>query len=462
MLAWHLGTRYLRRRRQAWLAIGAIIFTVWIPIVVVGVSQGMVEVMSRQVRATEADVTVEAGWFEAGLRDSPEQRAALDAIDDVHDLAPFISGFAMVTPKERRSSESEYRGTFPCRVDAIEWESDVRLGRILPHHLHRTPALDLRAAPLTPEERGTGFLTPDWRARLALVGAEILPGLGALPLPPRETPVPGAIAGQELAYIHGLSTGSGHGPGTRAQLLVPNGTGGALGKIQVEISDTLGTGIYEVDRLQMLLPLPLGRRLMDLGGTRGRPPAVTGYRLQGERDVDVDVLADRVERDSGLAARTWKDQRGSLVKGFEIQRNVIGLVMILVQVLAVFIVYAVFSTLVAEKRHDIGVLIGIGVRRSQVRNAFLLACLAACVGGGLVGWGLGWGTLALLNPFSDWTGIVLFPQDAFYSPDTPISYDLRIPLLFIGIMSVVGLAAAAIPAWSAARTDPITTLREGA
>ena len=61
MLAWHLGWRYLCRRRAAWLAFAAITLTVAIPILVLSVVQGFVEVTARQARANESDVTVSAG-----------------------------------------------------------------------------------------------------------------------------------------------------------------------------------------------------------------------------------------------------------------------------------------------------------------------------------------------------------------------------------------------------------------
>ena len=164
---------------------------------------------------------------------------------------------------------------------------------------------------------------------------------------------------------------------------------------------------------------------------------------------------------TGLSVSTWAERRGNLVKSMEIQRNVIGLVMIAIQLIAVFIVYAVFSTLVAEKRHDIGVLLGIGAQRSAIAGAFLLAGLAACVIGGLLGWALGWSVLAGLKPFSQWTGWTLFPQDVLYTPEAPVSWNPLIPLIFIGIMSVVGLLAVLLPAWRASRIDPVAILREG-
>ena len=453
MLAWHLGLRYLRKRRAAWLALAAITLTVAVPVGVVGVMHGFVEVTRKQVRANEADLTLEAGFRGDRIVDRPQNRAALLGIPGVAAIAPFVATHAIMTPKQGGSE----RDNLPCLVDGLDWAADSALGRIAGPQLHPAPVLDLHAQPIPPEQRGSGFLTPAWRDHLALSGLDLLAGLGLgpLPLPPRQRPLPGVVVGRELAYINWLR------PGDDVQLIVPNGMSGATGQISATVSDTIGTGVYETDRYVCLVPLPQAQRLAGLAAREGKPARLTGYRLQAAQDQDLGALAAAVQAETGKRVATWMERRGSMVKNMEVQRNIIGLVMIAIQIIAVFIVYAVFSTLVAEKRHDIGVLIGIGAPPRSIAGAFLLAGLAACLAGGLLGWAIGWGALAALNPFSRLTGLVLFPQDVMYTPEAPISWNPLIPLLFLGIMSLVGLLAVALPAWRAARIDPVAILREG-
>lgn len=144
----------------------------------------------------------------------------------------------------------------------------------------------------------------------------------------------------------------------------------------------------------------------------------------------------------------------------EIQRNVLRMVMACIQCICIFIIYAVFSTMVAEKRHDIGILLGIGASRRAIAGAFLTAGIIACLLGGALGWAIGWIILALLNPVSDALGIALFPQAVMYTPDAPISWTISIPLFYIGLMTLIGLIACILPALRASRIDPIDTLRE--
>ena len=448
MLAWHIGFRYLRRRRAAWLALAAITLTVAAPVAVIGVTQGFLDVLARQARASESDVTIQQPWGGEGLADTPAGRAQLRAVDGVAAVAPFVQCYALMTPRIEGLDNSP---TLPCQIDGIEWSADAALGRLEPAILHPQPIENLSAPPEAPQRRGTGFLTPQWRAQLCLLGATVGAPLGIMPapLPPLLRPTPGVVAGRELLYGSGISVGQ-----------VIDLVGAAQVHQQVEITDTIGTGILEVDKLTVLVPLPLGQALAGFTGSPTSHPRVDGFRFRAAPGVELKSLAERLDLSSGQRAQTWRERRLTMVKSLEYQRNVMGLVMLAIQTIAVFVVYAVFSTMVAEKRHDIGVLLGIGARPGSIAGAFLLAGVVACVGGGLLGWGIGWGFLAAAQIASHSYGILLFPQDVFYSPDTPVSWDPRIPLVFIGAMAVIGLGAVAIPAIRAARIQPVAILRE--
>lgn len=449
MLAWHLGLRYLRRRRAAWLALAAITLTVAAPVAVIGVTQGFLDVLKRQARASESDVTIQEYWGDPGIPDLPEVRQEIRAEPGVAAIAPFVQLFCLMSP---RNQGLDAGLGIPCQVDAVDWASDRAIGRLDPHLLHPPPVEDLSTPPIPPEHRGSGLLTKTWRDRLALLGLDIGASCGAMPapMPPTLSPMPGAVAGRELLY------GSGRKVGEVMALM-----GAAQVRQQVQISDTIGTGILEVDKFELLVPLPIGQALAGFGATADAPPRVDGYRVQATPGTDLTHLAEALRRLTGEPADTWMQRRMNMVKSLEYQRNIMALVMLAIQTIAVFVVYAVFSTLVAEKRHDIGVLLGIGARPGQIAGAFLIAGVTACVVGGLLGWGIGWVVMVGLRILSKDFGILLFPQDVFYSPDTPISWDWRIPLVFIGAMTLIGLCAVALPAWRAARIRPVDILREG-
>jgi len=453
VLAAHLGLRWLRRRRSAWLALAAITLTVAVPVVIVDLVQGWYRLVAVNARAYEADIVVQPRVAMQGLRDTPEERQEIQQVKGVAKLAPVVDSWAILS---RTAAGDDLRGNIPSQVQGVDWALDATLGRLDPAILHPQPILALRAPPIPADERGSGFCTPAWRATTALAGLHLASALGGMPaaLPPAQRPRPGVVCGRELLYPHGMR------PGETIQLSLPSSSGGTVGRITAEISDTIGTGVMEIDRYLVIAPLPLAQRLAGLQAKGGKPGRVTGYRLATDGS-DIDEVAARVAKSTSLRALTWEDLRGNMVKMMEIQRNLFIVCMIAIQLLTVFVVYAVFSTMVAELRHDIGVLRGLGARARDLANAFLAAGLACCLGGGLLGWALGWGVLAALNPISDLLGFSIFPESVFYTPQAPTAFDAWIPLLFIGSMTVIGLCAVLLPAWRASRVQPIDILREG-
>ena len=465
MLSLYLGWRYLRKRRAAWLAFAAVLLSVAVPILVLGVMQGIVDATRTQVRAAESDLTVLPRGGSLGWPEEAPLPAQLSKHAEVKHVSPFISGVAFINSRGS-GSRADARNNYFTLVDGIDWSADWTAGRVDASKLHQRPVTDLNAPELAVEERGSGFLTDDWRHYLLVAGMNLSADLGGAPLiiPPSKRPMPGVILGRELVYGEGgMHPWSPLKPGRRVSFAIPDGKGGTVGRVQAEISDTLATGALEIDRFMTLMPMPLAQRLSAMDGkhpdSRGKAE-ISGYRLVLESGANPEEIREDLEAKYFLYGQTWKERRGNLVGSLEVQRNILMLVMIVIQGICIFIIYAVFSTLVVEKRHDIGVLLGLGAAQRAIAGAFLFAGQTACIVGGLAGWALGWGVLALLNPLSEWLGIPLFPQAIFYSPEAPISWDPLFPLLFIAVIMVVGLLASLLPAWRAARIDPITTLRE--
>ncbi|TVR13014.1 MAG: ABC transporter permease [Planctomycetota bacterium] len=465
MLAAHLGIRYLRKRRAAWLALAAVILSVAVPIVVLGVMQGIVDATRTQVRASESDLTVQPAGRRIGMAADGGEHAALAAIPGVRGVSPFIGGVAFINSRAE-GSRADARNNHFTTIDGIDWNQDWAAGRLHKGLLHQRPVTELSDPPLRPDERGSGFLTPDWRHHMVLSGWNIAADLGAMPLPPppSQRPLPGIILGRELIYgVGGMAPWSPLRPGSQVSMIIPDGRGGTIGRVLAEVSDTIAVGALEIDRFASVLPLPLAQRLTAMDGRHpdsNGHSEISGYRIMLDPRASVEDVRQRIETGFPLWAQTWQERRGNLVRSLEVQRNILLLVMILIQGICIFIIYAVFSTLVAEKRHDIGVLLGLGAAPGSIAGAFILAGQSACVIGGVIGWALGWFALASLNPLSEWLGVPLFPQAVFYSPEAPISWDARLPLLFVGVIMLVGLAASALPAWRAARIDPVSTLRE--
>lgn len=112
-------------------------------------------------------------------------------------------------------------------------------------------------------------------------------------------------------------------------------------------------------------------------------------------------------------------------------------------VVGLFGIANIMFVTVRERTSQIGLKKAIGAKRSTILAEFLIESSFLCVIGGMVGLLLVYLiTLAL-------SSILPFP----------VFVSLRIALLAIGISITVGLLAGIIPAWSAARMDPVVAIR---
>jgi putative ABC transport system permease protein len=127
-------------------------------------------------------------------------------------------------------------------------------------------------------------------------------------------------------------------------------------------------------------------------------------------------------------------------------------------VIGVFIIYSAFATAVTERRSEIGILRALGATRGQVRAIFLgESALLGAVGSAA---GLGVGLLAARAIAASigalLAGVYGVPQRA----DDVATNPLLLALAFaVGVGT--SLAAAAVPAASAARIDPVLALQKG-
>lgn len=170
--------------------------------------------------------------------------------------------------------------------------------------------------------------------------------------------------------------------------------------------------------------------------TAGDPAALLPALRRAVRELDPNlVLADLGTMASFVDEALWLERTSTkLLSAF-------GL---LALVLAALGVYGLLAYSVSRRRRELGILIALGARRGQVLRAVLLeACQV--VGAGVV---LGLASAALvLEP-------IMANQLYGVSLVDPRTY-----LIWSLVLLAVAVLGSFLPAWRAARTDPIATLR---
>lgn len=164
--------------------------------------------------------------------------------------------------------------------------------------------------------------------------------------------------------------------------------------------------------------------------------------------ADIAGLATAIEaavpNSSTLTGEEFDEVIGSTTAIFNAIITGVALISLIVGGLSVINTMAMS---VAERTREIGIKRAIGAgRRRIVRELMLEAGLIGFVGG-LIGLGLGAGVVVLANEAGRSGGTILFELTAATS------------LFALGFSTVLGIVAGVIPAWHAARLDPVAALR---
>jgi putative ABC transport system permease protein len=174
----------------------------------------------------------------------------------------------------------------------------------------------------------------------------------------------------------------------------------------------------------------------------------TSFTVYPAAGVDHEALAAAIEaRLPGLTALTgdaYDQSVGSSVSVFNSIIVGIGLISLIVGGLSVINTMAMS---VAERTREIGIKRAIGARRRRIVRELVVEAGVIGTIGGLLGVALGAFVVVLVNEAGRSSGTVLFEL----TPGTAA--------FALAFSTVLGVIAGIIPAWSAARLDPVAALR---
>lgn len=187
----------------------------------------------------------------------------------------------------------------------------------------------------------------------------------------------------------------------------------------------------------------------DLAAVRGRVRDAMAGVLQRDNPRHLNVLE----------VETWQQKDNAFYEAITRENVIMRFIMGVFLALIAFIIFLIFGRLVAEKVRDIGALRALGATPAGVSACFLAQGLLI----GVIGLALGllgsYFFIANVNAIARFFGIDLFPTESFGVDRIPV-HTLPHDIWLISFLTVVfATLGACVPAWRAARLNPVECLR---
>jgi lipoprotein-releasing system permease protein len=161
---------------------------------------------------------------------------------------------------------------------------------------------------------------------------------------------------------------------------------------------------------------------------------------------------------------SWWQQQGPIFAAIDIERGLLNILLFLIVGVAGFGVLAIFSMIVSEKYRDIGIMKSLGASNAGVMGIFigygLLLGFIGCAIGTVSGLAITYNINEIEQFISkNVTGQEVFDRKIYYFDKIPTNVEWHTVLLVNAGAMGIALLSSVLPAWRAARLQPVKALR---
>ncbi len=420
-----LALRYLKPKRTflsiiTLISVLGVMLGVTVLILVISVMTGFDRELRQKVIDFDAHILVTT---EDILRDWRSLTAKIDNVPGVVATAPFVQGPVIVEFQYRRLAPM-IRGVDPAQEEnVVPLRKFIKLGKL------------------------------DLEGDSAVLGSELARKLQIRVGDKLTIYSPGNL-GQILDGIKKLESARGADEkGAVDQLrdvILPK---------ELTVTGIFETGHYVHDSEFVLVPLYIGQELYGLGD------ALHGITVKTENPYGAERIKEAIQQflEPPEFAQTWIDMNHQYFEAVRLERTVMFFLLFFIVVVAAFGIMSTLITVTVQKRREIGIVKALGANISQIIWVFLGQGTIVGLFGTLTGLGLGMTLIRYRNEFSHWLAstlhIEIFPREVYQFSEIPAQVVPQdVTIICISAFLICSFAAL-IPAYFAARLDPVKALR---
>ncbi|MDG6894260.1 lipoprotein-releasing ABC transporter permease subunit [Volucribacter amazonae] len=230
-------------------------------------------------------------------------------------------------------------------------------------------------------------------------------------------------------------------------MLTENSQYTPLGRVPTQRLFTVSQIYYsnaDVSSYQVFTNLADIGRLMRLSNEQFQ-----GYRLFLSDPFDIVKLPELIAQDWHIS--DWRSQKGEFFQAVRMEKNMMGLLISLIIIVAVSNIVTSLSLMVMDKQGEVAILQTQGITKAQVRHIFIYQGMFVGLVGSLIGTLLGVVISINLADILQW-----FNQDIIHLP-TLIHYPQIIGIFLFSLL--LSLLSTIYPAYRASKIEPAEALR---
>lgn len=422
-----LALQHLRPKRRrgfinliGLIAVGGVAVSVAGVIIVVSVMNGFRRDIRDKIIGTSAHVVVNA-YGKQGVPGWEKLAERIRGLQGVTGVSPYYQGQVMLKSPAGVTGVM-VQGILPSAHGTVSrLQDNLREGSLKPLE----PAVDVAADSAAADDDGEGPAAKSGPVPL-LVGSELRGNLDV-------------TLGDEMTLFSPVFRSTAMG-------MLPR-------MAKARVVGSFQTGYYEYDSSLVYTSLAEAQRLFDA------PGQVNQIAVRLARLEDSARVRDQIQRmDDGVSfwAADWQGMNRNLFKALQTEKMIMFIILGCMVLVSAVNIVSTLVMVVMEKQKEIGVLRSLGFSKGSVLRTFLAQGLYIGLGGGALGFAVGLGVCWIIDAFP----IPIPGGGSVYYIDTlPVQVQGPDLAIVAAVTFVTCLLAAAYPARSAARLDPVEAIR---